>query len=111
MYHITLKSPSLSDDGFCQEITLNPYWSWTTFFFSFFVPIFRKDWKWAAIFLTIAWIFNWSIYQFDLPRWTELLHMTAFALIYNHIWMRQALREGWHAIDKRDQERLEHLHV
>lgn len=27
--------------------------SWTVFFFGFFVPLFRGDWKWAAI-LTVA---------------------------------------------------------
>ena len=34
--------------------------SWTVFFFGFFPPIFRADWKFAAIFLILGF-FTWGV--------------------------------------------------
>jgi hypothetical protein len=30
-------------------------WSWTSFFFGFWVPLLRGDWKWATISFLIQW--------------------------------------------------------
>ena len=40
-----------------NQVKLAPIgFSWTNFFFGFFVPLFRGDWKWAAIFFAVAWV-------------------------------------------------------
>ena len=40
-----------------KQLKLAPVgFSWTNFFFGFFVPLFRGDWKWAAIFFVVGWV-------------------------------------------------------
>ena len=40
-----------------NQVKLAPIgFSWTNFFFGFFVPLFRGDWKWAAIFFIVGWV-------------------------------------------------------
>jgi len=58
---ITLKS----DSGEKKECPIG--FSWTTFFFGFFVPLFREDWKWCAIMLLAApasFGLSWLVFPF-----------------------------------------------
>lgn len=52
--------------------------SWTVFFFGFFPPIFRGDWKWTAIILVIA------IITFGFSN-------IVFAFIYNKNFIKEQL--------------------
>jgi hypothetical protein len=56
--------------------------SWTTFFFSFFVPIFRGDWVWFFV-------------QFILACLTSGLSVFVFAFIYNKIYAKSLLDKGF----------------
>tara|TARA_B100000963_G_scaffold255515_1_gene224108 strand:+ start:503 stop:808 length:306 start_codon:yes stop_codon:yes gene_type:complete len=56
--------------------------SWTNFFFGFFVPLFRSDWKWAAIFFVLGWItFGFACF------------VTAF--FYNKLYTDELIRNGF----------------
>lgn len=56
--------------------------SWTTFFFSFFVPIFRGDWLWFGV-------------QFILAVLTSGLSAIVFAFIYNKIYAKSLYDKGY----------------
>ena len=56
--------------------------SWTTFFFGFFVPLFRGDIKYFLIMLLLA-IFTYGISYFIFP------------FFYNGIYLRNLLENGW----------------
>jgi len=56
--------------------------SWTQFFFGFFVPICRSDWKMAAIEFVAA-IFTWSLSNF------------VFMFMYNKWYISGLLDEGY----------------
>ena len=60
--------------------------SWTTFFFGFFVPLFRGDWKWFFIMLIAAFI---------LPFISNII----FAFIYNKIYTQNLLEAGYTPAD------------
>ena len=60
--------------------------SWTMFFFGFFVPLFRGDWKWAIIIL-IAGALTFSISSL------------VFMFIYNKIYINELLEKGYAAAD------------
>ena len=56
--------------------------SWTNFFFGFFVPLFRGDWKWAAIFFAIGWVtFGFGCF------------ITAF--FYNKLYVEELMNNGF----------------
>lgn len=67
--------------------------SWTTLFFGFFVPMFRGDWKWCLIMLLAQAL-------------TCGLAGIFFAFIYNKIYTRALLEDGYTAADERAQQVL-----
>jgi hypothetical protein len=58
--------------------------SWTVFFFSFFPPLFRGDWKWAVIMFIIAMI-------------TFGLSGLVFMFIYNKLYIKDLIGAGYKA--------------
>ena len=78
--------------------------SWTSFFFGFFVPIFRGDFKWLLIFLfpfIFVWLGNFLNLDFDnnyifiifmLPI---LITRFVFPFIYNGFYTKDLLKKGY----------------
>lgn len=67
--------------------------SWTNFFFGFFVPIFRSDWKFALIQLAAALI-TCGISNFVFP------------FIYNKMYINDLLEKGYVAASENDRKLL-----
>ncbi len=64
--------------------------SWTTFFFGFFVPLFRGDLKWAAImFVTTALIGVFTM------GFGSLIIGIVFSFIYNKLYIKDLIEKGW----------------
>lgn len=70
--------------------------SWTMFFFGAFVPLFRGDWKWFLIMLImlIASGFTLGLFIF------------VFCFLYNGIYIKEKLMNGWEPLDVSDAEIL-----
>jgi hypothetical protein len=58
--------------------------SWTVFFFGFFPPLFRSDWKWAIIMLLCALI-------------TAGLSTLVFIFVYNRLYIKDLVNNGFTA--------------
>lgn len=58
--------------------------SWTIFFFGFFPPLFRSDWKWTIIMFVIAMI-------------TIGLSNFVFMFIYNKLYIKDLIGTGYKA--------------
>ena len=58
--------------------------SWTVFFFGFFPPLFRGDWKWAVIMFLVACI-------------TMGLGNLVFMFIYNKLYIKELIGSGFKA--------------
>ncbi len=58
--------------------------SWTVFFFGFFPPLFRGDWKWAVIMFLLACI-------------TVGLGNLVFMFIYNKLYIKELIGSGFKA--------------
>lgn len=58
--------------------------SWTVFFFGFFPPLFRGDWKWAVITFILALI-------------TMGLSSLVFMFIYNKLYIKDLIGAGFKA--------------
>lgn len=56
--------------------------SWTTLFFGFFPALIRGDWKWSLIMLIFACV-------------TGGLSWLVFPFIYNNIYYKESIREGF----------------
>lgn len=70
-------------DRFGKDVQNAPIgFSWTVLFFSFFVPLFRGDWKWFVIMFLLAWI-------------TGNLSAIPLAFFYNKIYAKDLLRRGY----------------
>ena len=80
--------------------------SWTTFFFGFFVPLFRRDWLHAGIFAGIVFVVSivigniLSIIEDEILRGTiriiiSIILATAFGKVYNGLYIKKLLKEGW----------------
>lgn len=66
--------------------TVKVGFSWTVFFFSFFPPLFRGDWKWAIIMFLVA-------------SFTFGVSSLIFMFIYNKIYLNELLEKGYVAVD------------
>jgi len=78
---VRLKHPS----GF-QKVTKAGF-SWTVFFFAFFPPLFRGDWKWALIIFLLAPV-------------TFGVSTIIFSFMYNGIYIRGLLLAGYEPADE-----------
>ena len=58
--------------------------SWTVFFFGFFPPLFRSDWKWGAIMFLLALI-TWGFSSL------------VFMFVYNKLYIKELLGAGYKA--------------
>jgi uncharacterized membrane protein YjjP (DUF1212 family) len=74
---ITFENP---DSGLIKKAPAG--FSWTTFFFGFFVPLFRGDWKFVAIMLVLSMI------TFGLSQWI-------FAFLYNKWYIEKLASNGF----------------
>ena len=61
--------------------------SWTTLFFGFFVPLFRRDFKMFAIMALICII----SYKFSIFNWCMLI----FPFFYNKMYIKDLLNKGY----------------
>lgn len=64
--------------------------SWTVFFFGFFVPLFRGDWKWALIMSATSIIAGIALY--GIGAWIVLF---IFAFKYNEWYMNDLKEKGY----------------
>jgi hypothetical protein len=60
--------------------------SWTVFFFGFFPPLFRGDWKWGLIILVA------SVCTFGLA-------VLVFIFIYNKLYIQSLIDQGYTSVD------------
>ena len=63
--------------------------SWTVFFFGFFPPLFRGDWKWAIVMLVAALC-------------TFGISTLVFMFIYNKLFVKSLLDSGYTSVDGED---------
>ena len=73
--------------------------SWTTFFFGFFVPLFRKDFRWFGIMLAAGLATGFIIDEFDLTSSLGMGVTAAFAFTYNSIFIKEHLQNGYKIIN------------
>ena len=84
---ITLKN----DAGITKTVKVG--FSWTVFFFGFFVPLFRGDWKWAGI-MAISSIVV-AMVTYGLGAWVLLL---IFAVKYNEWYINDLKEKGYKVV-------------
>lgn len=70
-----------NDIGMIKECKIG--FSWTNFFFGFFTPLFRGDWKWMLIMILCA-IFSYG------------LSWLVFPFIYNKLYINDLLAKGFY---------------
>ena len=63
--------------------------SWTVFFFGFFPPLFRGDWKWGIVMLVAALC-------------TFGISTLVFMFIYNKLFVKSLLDSGYTSVDGDD---------
>lgn len=86
-----MKGVMQNDLGLIKNIKIG--FSWTTFFFGFFVPLVRGDWKWFLI-MVIAGII------------TAGLANLVFCFIYNKIYINDLLEKGFKPADNQTEQGL-----
>jgi len=103
--HVTLKK----DSGVHEKVKLG--FSWTVLFWSFFVPLFRNDFKWAAIMFVAAFISPKLIETTNQvsigPITINIVPFSVglvFAYIYNKIYIKNLLKDGYKIINPEDKE-------
>ena len=80
-----------NNEGVIKEVKLG--FSWTTLFFGIFPALLRKDFKWAMIMLGISITIN--LFLFGLGA---LITGVLFAFIYNKIYIKNLLTNGYRPV-------------
>ncbi len=91
--------------------------SWTTFFFGFFVPLFRKDWIHAIIFAVISFIVTLPIKKeilgIENQMMISLIFLAVsvilgviFGFVYNRLYINGLLKKGWSSERAEDEKLL-----
>ncbi len=94
-----MKISLINKDGIIKEVKLG--FSWTTLFFGIFPALLRKDFKWAMIMLFLSVTIN--LFAFGLGA---LLTSSIFAFIYNKIYIKNLLTNGYRPVYTTDREIL-----
>ena len=84
---ITLKN----DAGITKTVKVG--FSWTVFFFGFFVPLFRGDWKWALIMVASEIALAFLTMGFG----SLILHII-FILKYNEWYINDLKEKGYKVV-------------
>lgn len=80
--------------------------SWTSFFFGFFVPLFRQDWKTFLILILLQVLL--SVFPED-SLTGDILDTAlwlGFAFLYNRLFFLSKFKEGWIPSDEESKNRL-----
>lgn len=93
-----------SAGGVRKEVKVG--FSWTTFFFGFFVPLIRGDIKWSAIMFILSLLlgsFTMGIGAF--------ISGIVFSFKYNGIYIKELLDKGYRAVTITDRELLQSRNI
>ncbi len=99
MYKVRLEDSM----GMVKEVPLG--FSWTTFLFGFFVPLFRKDWKWATIFFVSALVLNWIANKLGINFGAIIVGILG-GIFYNGIYAKELMEKGWKPASELDAQIL-----
>lgn len=91
---VKLESPN----GIIKEVKVG--FSWTSFFFGFFVPLFRGDMKWAAIFFFAGLAIS-IIFVFAAP-----LLWIFMGVSYNKLYLTDLVEKGYTGFTEEDERVL-----
>ena len=75
--------------------------SWSTFFFGVFVPLFRGDWKWFAILLVAEVLLG----MVSMGIITGIL-MIAFPFFYNKLYAKDLYEDGYRGLTPEENQEL-----
>ncbi|MBM7643742.1 DUF2628 domain-containing protein [Streptococcus loxodontisalivarius] len=93
---VNLKNPETN-----QTKSVKVGFSWTTFFFGFFVPLFRADWKWFGIMLGTSLLVGiiFTVLNASGGSWAVSV---GFAFIYNNEYIKDLIKKGWKPVSEED---------
>ena len=92
----------LENNGLRKEVKLG--FSWTTFFFGWFVPLLRGDAKNAIIFLVGGLLAGaLSSFTFGLAA---IGYVIFIALKYNQMYAKSLIEKGWRPVSDTDKQLL-----
>ena len=74
--------------------------SFTTFLFGFFVPLFRRDFKWAAIMLVASIAYGVLLEELNISAGSGLAIPFFFGFYYNEQFIKDALEKGYVPADE-----------
>ena len=86
---VNLKSPATNQFKQCKA-----GFSWTMFFFGFWVPLFRGDWKWLIIMLLLDLI---GIFTFGVVTAVANIVMS---FLYNKLYIQDLITNGFKPNDQ-----------
>ena len=88
-----------NDIGKTKEIKIG--FSWSTFFFGVFVPLFRGDWKWFLIIIGIDLALTITGLIFIMP-----LLMLGLAFFYNRLHAKDLYNKGYRGLTPEENQEL-----